>query len=168
VIRVLTPADAVEFRRIRLEALLQHPDAFGVSHVEASSKDAAHFANVLSQSTVFAAEHGSRLVGTAAFSRHEGQKIRHKGLMWAVYVGASHRGQGLAEMLVRAVIDHARRHVRVLQCSVVTENAAARDIYLRLGFQRYGTERRALCLGHRFLDEDLLDIMFDDNAAAEP
>ncbi|MFC7552455.1 GNAT family N-acetyltransferase [Pseudoroseomonas wenyumeiae] len=82
--------------------------------------------------------------------------------MWAVYVEENQRGQHLGERLVQAVIDHARRHARVLQCAVATENHHARNIYLRLGFRHYGIERRALRVGGRFLDEDLLDIMIDD------
>jgi RimJ/RimL family protein N-acetyltransferase len=165
---MLTRADATEFRRIRLEALERHPEAFGASYAENKDHGEAHFAAMLAESTIFAAERDGRLLGTAAFSIRHGEKARHKGVMWAVYVEPSQRGQRLGEQLVRAVIDHARGCVRVLQCSVVTENAGARDIYLRLGFRRYGTERRALRVNGRFLDEDLLDIMFDDAVEGEP
>lgn len=167
VIRLLSPADAAEFRRVRLEALLRHPEAFGASHAETVQRDEAHFAATLADNAVFGAELDGRLVGTAAFSRQQAEKARHKALMWAVYVDAGQRGKQLGERLVQAVIDHARRHVRVLQCAVATENHHARDIYLRLGFRRYGTERRALRVGGRFLDEDLLDIMIDEADAVE-
>jgi L-amino acid N-acyltransferase YncA len=163
---MLGPADAAAFRRIRLEALLRHPDAFGASHAEAARQDEDHFAGMLRDNAIFGAERDGRLAGTAAFSRQRGEKARHKGFMWAVYVEPEQRGLRLGEQLVQAVIDHARRYVRVLQCSVVTGNTTARD--LRLGFRPYGTERRALRLGDRFLDEDLLDIMFDDDAKAAP
>jgi L-amino acid N-acyltransferase YncA len=165
---MLGPADAAAFRRIRLEALLRHPDAFGASHAEAARQDEGHFAGLLRDNAIFGAERDGRLAGTAAFSRLQGEKARHKGVMWAVYVEPAQRGERLGEQLVQAVIDHARQHVRVLQCSVVAGNATARDLYLRLGFRPYGTERRALRLGDRFLDEDLLDIMFDDDPKAAP
>lgn len=167
-IRALSPADAAEFRRIRLEALMLHPESFGASHADAVQRDEAHFAAMLADNTIFGAELDGRLVGTAAFSRRQGEKARHKAVMWAVYVEAGQRGKHLGERLVQAVIDHARRHVRVLQCSVVTENNHARNIYLRLGFRHYGIERRALRVDGRFLDEDLLDIMIDDAVKGEP
>lgn len=166
-IRVLAPADAAEFRRIRLEALLRHPEAYGASHAEAVLRDEAHFAATLAENTIFGAELDGRLVGTAAFSHRQGEKARHKAVMWAVYVEPGRRGQHLGERLVQAVIDHARQHARVLQCSVVTENHHARNIYIRLGFRHYGIERRALRVGDRFLDEDLLDIMIDDADTAK-
>lgn len=166
-IRVLTPADAAEFRRIRLDALQRHPEAFGASHAEAAQHDEVFYATMLELGIVFAAMRDGRLVGTAAFSIQKGEKARHKGLMWAVYVDPAHRGRRLGEQLVRAVVDHARTRVRVLQCSVVTQNLAARDMYLRLGFRRYGTEHRALCVNGRFLDEDMLEILFDDAGTME-
>ncbi|MBO1073956.1 GNAT family N-acetyltransferase [Roseomonas marmotae] len=166
-IRILSAGDAGGFRRIRLEALELHPEAFGASYAENLPRDEAWFAAMLADSTVFAAEEDGRLVGTAAFSRLPGEKSRHKAVMWAVYVDQGHRGRHLGGRLVQAVIDHARHQVRVLQCAVSVENSAARDLYLRLGFTRYGTERRALCVDGRFLDEDLLDIMFDDGDIAK-
>ncbi|MFC7552454.1 hypothetical protein ACFQU7_09565 [Pseudoroseomonas wenyumeiae] len=73
-IRVLSPTDAAEFRRIRLEALLRHPEAFGASHAEMVQRDEACFAAMLADNTIFGAELDGRLVGTAAFSRQQGRR----------------------------------------------------------------------------------------------
>jgi len=44
----------------------------------------------------------------------------------------------------------------LLQLTVTAGNARAQDLYKRMGFRLYGTERRALRLGDRFYDEELM------------
>ena len=66
-------------------------------------------------------------------------------------VAAGHRHSGLAERLVGAVIEGARAAgALVLQLTVTAGNAPAQRLYDRMGFQSYGTERRALRVGDRF------------------
>jgi ribosomal protein S18 acetylase RimI-like enzyme len=158
-IRRLAPADAEAFRVLRLEALSTAPEAFGSSPEEESARPMDVVRTRLADTgpdAVFGAFAGDDLVGMAGFVLSQGIKKRHKGLLWGVFVRARWRDRGTGEQLVRAVIDHARDHVLLLQASVVTTNTAARRIYHRLGFVAYGTELRALRLGDVFHDEALL------------
>jgi RimJ/RimL family protein N-acetyltransferase len=146
-------------RTLRLEALTFAPEAFGSTPEEESARPMDLVRARLDPSipdAVFGAFANGDLVGMAGFALSPGIKKRHKGLLWGVFVRAPWRNRGAGEQLVRAVIDHARSNVLVLQASVVTANAAARGIYHRLGFVRYGTERRALRVGDTFHDEELL------------
>ena len=43
-----------------------------------------------------------------------------------------------------------------IHLSVVSENAAARQLYLSAGFRVYGLDPRALKVENRYLDEDLM------------
>ena len=45
-----------------------------------------------------------------------------------------------------------------LVLEVVTTNEAAQRLYSSLGFVSYGLERRALRIGNRYMDEELLSL----------
>ncbi|RDJ21039.1 GNAT family N-acetyltransferase [Bosea caraganae] len=158
-IRPLGPDDSEAFRSLRLAALQSAPEAFGASHAEEAAQPLAFFATRLSPespSQVFGAFLDDALVGTAGFLAMNSPKTRHRGKLWGVYVAPAARGHGLGETLVSTVIDHARRHVLVLQANVVTTNRAAYRLYDRLGFEPYGIESRALHVDGVFHDEALL------------
>jgi len=118
-IRRLTPADALQFREIRLEALQQAPEAFGSTFEHESSQSLAQFEQVLAKADVFGAFRGTDLLGMAGYRTQDGPKRAHKGFLWGMYVRASARGTGVAKPLVEAVLAHARERVELVQLSVV-------------------------------------------------
>lgn len=158
-IRPLGRDDAEAFRSLRLTALETSPEAFGASHAEEATQPVSFFASRLSPEPpgqVFGAFLGDVLVGMAGFGGSNSAKSRHKGRLWGVYVMPAARGHGLGGKLVSAVIEHARRHVLILQANVVTSNRTAYLLYERLGFAPYGIESKALCVDGTFHDEALL------------
>ncbi|MGI8855840.1 MAG: GNAT family N-acetyltransferase, partial [Thermomicrobiales bacterium] len=98
------------------------------------------------------------LVGTVGFFRQSGQKARHKGMIWGMYVAPEARGQGLGRALLAETLARAAAvpGIELIQLNVVTTNTAAHALYLSLGFTVYGTERHALKLGDRYVDEELM------------
>ena len=158
-VRALRPPDAAALQALRLDALRLAPLAFASSYEEEVGRPLELVQARLSgdgPSAVFGAVAADALVGMAGFSFNDRIKQRHKGGLWGVYVQAPWRGQGLGERLVRAVIAHAGKHVRVLQATVVATNIDARRMYHRLGFVPYGLERCGLCVDDIDYDEELL------------
>jgi ribosomal protein S18 acetylase RimI-like enzyme len=157
-IRILEPSDAQAFRELRLEALTVAPEAFGASYEEDASLPLETIRTRLSASpnVVFGAFAEHALIGMAGFSVHDRVKARHKGVLWGVYVKAEWRGHHIAKRLVQHVIDHASRHVIMLEAAVGLTNDGARRTYHGLGFKPYGIERKALRVGDTFYDEELL------------
>ncbi len=90
------------------------------------------------------------------FMRDKGVKEQHKGFMWGVYLRPPLRGTGTAQALVEAVIAQGRTCVELITSAVNAENAGARALYLRMGFEVYGTQPKALRIDGRDYDEDLL------------
>lgn len=91
-----------------------------------------------------------------------GAKERHKARLFSMYVEAAHRGSGLAQQLIGAVITGARAAgALVLQLSVAAGNAPAQRLYRSMGFTVYGVERRSLKVGDRFHDEELMALDLD-------
>ena len=158
---ILGPEDAGAFRALRLEALERHPCAFAAAHDEESGQSAADVAGRLAAQAVFGGFVDGVLVGVAGFATPALAKKRHKGLLWGVYVHAPLRGHGLGRALVAQVIEHARGRVAQLHAAVVTGNVAACRLYRDLGFVTYGVEPRALKVGERDFDQELMVLMLD-------
>ena len=114
-------ADADAYRRVRLDALRLHPDAFGSAYEDEAVLDRAQFAERLAAPgfTRFGGFADGDLVGLAGLQMRTGAKERHKARLFSMYVDAAHRGSGLAQQLIEAVIAGAREaEALVLQLSV--------------------------------------------------
>ena len=95
------------------------------------------------------------LEGIVGFFALDATKTRHRGVLWGLYVRPEARGGGLARALVETVLQHARKEVELVQLVVETTNRPALRLYERMGFERYGIERRALKVGNRYVDAEL-------------
>ena len=167
-IRRLNQADIEEFWNLRLKALKEEPSAFGKSFEEAAKIDIGQATERLKESSdafVLGAFTGSpqlaerdRLVGILGFFRRTGIKLRHKGIIWGVYVHPSNRGQGLARSLMQKAVAEAKEMdgLEEIQLTVVSQNTAAIELYKSLGFFSYGLERHALKWQAEYFDEELL------------
>jgi len=166
-IRVLTEADAVAYRALRLRALHEDPEAFGSTYAQEAARPLAVTQarlQVPDNATFGAFDNGSdgagssTLVGIVTLIRQDGEKDRHKTEMVAMYVASEARGRGIGRLLVQAVIARAQATAGVEQihCTAVTANAAALSLYHALGFASYGIERHALKVGDQYWDEELL------------
>jgi ribosomal protein S18 acetylase RimI-like enzyme len=163
-IRPLAAADGADFRRLRLAALRHHPESFGMSHAEAELRDeaafAAQLAGTLPPDLVLGAFRDGMLGGMAGLLVDKGAKARHRGMVWGVHVAPELRGRGVARALMRRLIAHARDHVELLHLTVTCGNAAAAALYRGLGFVPFGTQRRALKIGDRYFDWDMMQLDF--------
>lgn len=163
-IRQLSEDDADAYRAIRLEALVNHPEAFLSSAESFSQKSDADIRETLKALTIFGAvlPDGS-LGGINAFLGNEGSKDRHRGWMIQVYVKPEHRGTGMSRALVEHLLDYAKDRVIQVHLGVWSENEPAIRLYKKLGFETYGTEPRYLFVNGRYLDEHLM-VRFLDKA----
>jgi ribosomal protein S18 acetylase RimI-like enzyme len=126
---------------------------------------ASWIAERLGGSFVLGAFDAAELIGIAALIIQAGDKRAHKGMLVGMYVRPNARRAGVGRRLVEAVIDLARRHVELIQLSVVKDNEPARRLYASVGFLDYGIELRALKQGGRYYDEIL---MAKDLSGIEP
>jgi ribosomal protein S18 acetylase RimI-like enzyme len=164
VIRPITREEAPAWRTLRLEALANHPEAFAVSVEEFEPLDleavAARIPAPGGDDVLFGAYADNVLSGCAGFYRATSLKERHKGTLWGVYLRPALRGRGVAEAMIDAVIAHAEARVDILKCVVFPESRAARALYLGRGFKTYGIEPRALRIGGRDQDDELMALIF--------
>jgi ribosomal protein S18 acetylase RimI-like enzyme len=160
-LRRLSRADAEAFRSIRLEGLERHPAAFGASFKDLNNRPASFFADMLDQNFVLGAEDGDRLLGVAGFQFHEGEKKRHRGTLWGMYVRDEARGTGVARRLVDGILEHARERVEEIGLSVWSDNPAAIALYKSAGFVVTALDARAIKIDGVYYDHLLMLKRFD-------
>jgi ribosomal protein S18 acetylase RimI-like enzyme len=161
-IRLLTPNDAAEWWRLRLESLMGDPEAFSSSpedHQSLKLEDVQkRLGTADSDFFIVGAFVKDQLVGMAGFHREQGMKTRHKGRVWGVYVTPGSRGQRVGRRLLETILQHgvAIDGVEQILISVATTQTAAASLYRSLGFQPFGCEPRALKVGGRYINEEYL------------
>ncbi|MBR2566486.1 MAG: GNAT family N-acetyltransferase [Paenibacillus sp.] len=144
---------------LRLEALRTHPEAFGASYELSSQLSVSEVKERIHHEPddyiLGAYTPEGTLAGMMGFKREYGLKLRHKGLIWGVYVSSAHRGKGLASRLLSEVLERGEHleNLKQINLSVVTTNVSARRLYERHGFEVYGIERNALEVGGQGYDE---------------
>jgi len=164
-LRPLGMGDLHRYRALRLSGLQLAPTAFGSNFEEEIAYSDCVLQRRLEQvigNVVFGAFDSETLLGIAGMFRHDRRSERHRGTLWGVYVAPEARGLRLARALVEKVIDHAARHVVVLDAKVVATNEAAKRVYDALGFRTYGVEPKSLFVQGQYLDQNLLFIDFTD------
>lgn len=163
-IRTLEQADWESYRTIRLEALAGAPEAFGTSLAEEERMAPEDWQRRLapgSERVMFGAFLGGQIVGTVGLIREQRAKTCHKGMIVGMYVSPVARGRGVGRLLLQEALQRARAMdgLEQVELAVVSDNHAARQLYLSMGFALYGREPRALRVDGRYYDEDLMVIM---------
>jgi len=165
IIRGLNEADAPAFRALRLRALHEHPEAFGASYEDALATPVEGMAARLRHDDTWpynfvlgAFDNTDALIGMIGFMRQSGEKVRHKGAIWGMYVARESVGLGMGRALMERAIVEARQQpgLEQIELTVVSTNEAVRHLYQSVGFIVYGVEPQALKVGGEYVDEDLM------------
>jgi RimJ/RimL family protein N-acetyltransferase len=160
-VALLTPSDVDEYRRVRLRALAEHPEAFRSDAEEEAARPLQWWKARLaprteSQGAFFGAWTAARrLVGTAGLLLETRRKVSHTATIVGMYVTPECTGQGLGARLLDACIDVARADpaLEVLYLTVTSTNSSAIRLYERTGFVAYGLEPRSMRLGDQTFDK---------------
>jgi len=153
-IRALRREDAAAYRALRLRALAEHPEAFTSSAQEESAKSVEAMADRLApgpaapQVVVFGAFANGALVGLVGLERDRRMKVRHRGLVFGMYVPDERSGQGIGQALLAAMVAHATAEgLSQLVLTVTATNDHARHLYERAGFAPFWREPEAVIVG---------------------
>jgi ribosomal protein S18 acetylase RimI-like enzyme len=146
-LRQLQACDWRIFRDIRIEMLRDAPRCFGSPYTEWAAKPVDEVMAWLTQINLWALVEGGQVVATAGWHPLQGDVLRHRGHVVAVYTSPKARGRGLSGQLLEAAAKQARTQGIVqLELDVGAENEAAIAVYKATGYQIAGTIPN--CLNH--------------------
>lgn len=100
-----------------------------------------------------------QLDGLVGLHLPEAKKIKHKAILWGLYVGARVRRTGRGAALINALIASAPETVEAINLAVGVSNTSACRLYHAAGFRQYGLEKRALKVGDVYYDEALMSLV---------
>ncbi|MBO0934477.1 GNAT family N-acetyltransferase [Fibrella aquatilis] len=156
-LRLLTTTDLPAYRALLLPGLVADADSFRIAPPD--EENASFPTRGEPDSFTLGAYLGEQLAGVVSFQR-EGQdrvKLRHKGLLFRMYVAPECRGRGIAGLLIQGLIDRARNlgDIEQINLTVVHTNPAKR-LYERFGFQSFSLEKRAIKWQGNYVDEETM------------
>lgn len=104
-----------------------------------------------------------QLIGVVSFIR-DGQnrrKLRHKGILFRLYVDPNFRGKGVAKLLIEAVIDRVKliENIEQINLTVIPTNKQAKAIYEKFGFQTFASEEKAIKWEGQYFSEDQMKLL---------
>ena len=166
IIRQAKSSDVSSYRQLRLEALKNHPTAFGADYEESAARPNEHWQERLktdqNREALFFAEQDGQLVGMTGIFRSMSKKSSHKATIVGVYVKPEWRGHHISESMILRCLDWAKiQDVVIVYLGVTTTNQPAIRCYERCGFTIYGTEPKALCYDGIYYDEYLMAMEID-------
>jgi ribosomal protein S18 acetylase RimI-like enzyme len=152
-VRALAAGDYEALRDIRLEGLRLHPEAFCAELAEEEAMSKEEWLARLASAVTLGGFSGGGLDGIVVYSRPRRMQLSHVGGLSAMYVRERARGTGLADALMRAVVERAAGEVEQIKLTVNADNFRAVKLYERHGFRICGRIPDAIRVGGRTYDE---------------
>jgi ribosomal protein S18 acetylase RimI-like enzyme len=155
--RKLKEEDALQYRKLRLQALEQHPEAFAASYEEEADQPISFFESALKGYSSYYGmfNETDELIGMGSLIRSPLRKMKHKASIGSVFVSGEARGTGVGTKLLNYVIEQAReKGIEQVQLVVASNNHKAKKLYQSLGFNSFGFEEKALKIDNEYIDEE--------------
>jgi RimJ/RimL family protein N-acetyltransferase len=161
-VRALGETDLAAYKTLRDHALAHHEEAFTSDAATEAKRTAQSYRARLGGEAdggfTLGAWRGDRLVGAISCERDPRSKLHHVGHIVGTMVAIDEQRQGIGRALLDALLERAGADAELhqLTLSVTASNRAAVRLYESAGFSRYGTLPRAIRVGGRFIDKDLM------------
>jgi len=157
-IKEISSVQANEYKAFFIRGLIEDEESFRISP---NDEREAQFPTTGSvDSFTLAAYVDQQLAGVVSLAREgkDREKLRHKALLFRMYVSSSHRGKGIARRLIEKAIERAQQvdDIERIVLTVIGHNDKAKSLYQSLGFEIYGSEPKALKWKDKYFDEDLM------------
>ncbi|MYE53847.1 MAG: GNAT family N-acetyltransferase [Chloroflexi bacterium] len=168
-IRPLTEADAEIYHELRLRALREHPAAFAQPYESQATTPMSDVAQRLKEASeslhefILGMFSEGELIGMVGFRRERRERVQHKGTIWGMYIAAEAQGKGFGRLLIREAISRASEMsgLEQINLGVISGNVQARNLYISLGFESYGLEKRAILVNGNYHDDELMQMFLD-------
>ncbi|UFH56511.1 GNAT family N-acetyltransferase [Spirosoma sp. KNUC1025] len=148
-----------------MESVRKHIDCFRISPAD-QAKESFPTSGQADSFTLGLLTDSDKLAGVVSFQR-DGQtreKLRHKGLLFRMYVAAEHSGKGYGRILLEETIRRARllRDIEQINLTVIATNSRAKQQYEKLGFRSFSLEKNAIKDGDTYYDEEQMVLFLNE------
>ncbi|SFW12982.1 cyclohexyl-isocyanide hydratase [Nitrosovibrio sp. Nv17] len=152
-IRELGQHEQKAYRALWLLGITRHPAFFRISpEDDATTGIPTRFEP---DSFTLGAFSGSSLMGIVSLERDSHAKLRHKALVFRMFVHPEAAGRGIGRALLERLISSANGidSLRYLYLTVLTSNTRAIRLYSSLGFHTFAHEPGSVLIGDCYVDE---------------
>lgn len=152
-IRTLQESDRPFYSQLWANALVEHNECFRISSSdEPSPQIPTKFSR---ESFTLGAFINAELVGSVSVERDMREKLKHKALLFRMFVHASAAGKGVGRALVKEALMEAKRveGLKQLYLTVLDTNERARDLYASFGFAAFAYEPESVKINSAFVGE---------------
>ncbi len=139
-----------------VKAITNEPQFFRISPIDIE-REVFPTKDTFENFTLGAFSDEGELLGTVGFKRDLFVKLKHKGLIFRMYVSEKTKGKGLGRKLLQALIERASQDkiLKQIYLTVVATNHRAKSLYLSEGFEVFSTEINSIQMTeNEFVDED--------------
>jgi GNAT superfamily N-acetyltransferase len=146
VIRRLGPDDVEAFFALRLRCMDDAALQFRSAPEDVAHEGLAHWQERLAadDDRIVGVFDGDALIGIGGITRDWRVKLRHKALLFGMFVEPDAAGRGVGRMIVDALIAEAHGFVSSLHLTLMADNDRALALYQRCGFTIYGCEPQSV------------------------
>jgi ribosomal protein S18 acetylase RimI-like enzyme len=100
----------------------------------------------------------NELAGVVSFAREgiDREKMRHKGLLFRMLVSKNFRGQGIANILIEALLERVKKidSIEQISLTVIATNKTAKTLYEKFGFVTFSVEYYATKWKGKYFTEE--------------
>ncbi len=154
----LPPERWKEYENLRLEALLNDPQAFGQKYDKAIDFPDSYWIDQLKNTIskdkllVYFAESKGKLIGMMGAFFHSNEETKESAQIFSVYVNKDSRGQGIANRLQEHLLTelHNIKSLKKIRVMVNKEQKSAVNLYKRGNFKLVKTEKKKLGDGKEY------------------
>jgi len=150
-----------DFKKIRLDALMNNPESFGSSYEEAANRDDKKWKERFkdTNSIVFIAFNHKLPIGVSIVNYESAERFKHLAHIYSLYVKKEFRGKGISNLLIKSIIlsTKRRKNIKKIKLNVVKQQIPAINLYKKFGFKIIGELKKEMKIKNRYYDEYLME-----------
>lgn len=148
-----------EYKKLRIEALIDSPQAFLDTVAEAEERSDEEWI-ARSQNMMFL-ETDAHLFGMGGYYADQRNKKSHVAIIVSVYLKKEFRGHGYGKILMQAIIEEIKKQpqYRKIEIGVMGSQENALALYQKCGFRIAGKLTKTLKIDEKLYDEYLLEML---------
>ena len=147
----------LEYKKIRLEALINSPDSFLSNFQLEQNFSTQDWIEKLNHNYIFGYFIDNQIVACVGLNLETNPKTKHTATLFGMYILPNNRGKNIANELLNHVKKIAKDHgVSQLYLGCNAENIIAVKFYKKSGFKIYGTKPNFVKINDKFYDDLLM------------